>query len=65
MGSKTGHYFWTTERKKMLVIKLQHGNSLAVQWLGLGASTARMPGSILVGELRSHMFCGATKKKIF
>ena len=28
------------------------GNSLAVQWLGLCASTPRGPGSILVGELR-------------
>ena len=44
------------------------GNSLAVQWLGLCASTPRGPGSILVGELRfpnlsSPFGCMAWPKK--
>ena len=37
----------------------KNGHSLAVQWLGLGAFTARA----LVGELRSHKLRGAAKKK--
>ena len=35
------------------------GNPLAVQWLGLGALTARTLG----GELRSHKPCRLIKKK--
>lgn len=31
------------------------GASLVVQWLGLGASTARRVGSSLVAELGSHI----------
>ena len=38
------------ERKK----KMKKGNSLAVQWLGLGASTAGAQVRSLVGELRSR-----------
>ena len=44
-------------------IKMCHRTSLAVQWLGLRASTAGGEGSILVGELRSRMLHGAAKKK--
>ena len=39
------------------------GNSLAVQWLGLGTSTAVAQVQSQVGELRSHKLCGAAKKK--
>ena len=40
------------------------GNSLAVQWLGLCTLTAKGPGSIPGGELRSHKPRGvATKQK--
>ena len=38
------------------------GNSLAVQWLGLHASTARGMGSSLVGELRSRKLRSKAKK---
>ena len=37
--------------------------SLVVQWLRLRASNTEVMGSILVGELRSHMPCGMAKKK--
>ena len=40
------------------------GNSLAVQWLGLGAFTAVTGIQSLVGELRYCEPCGAAKKKI-
>ena len=36
---------------------------MAVQWLGLCALTAKVEGSILVGELRSCKPCGVVKKK--
>ena len=39
------------------------GNSLAVQWLGLGALTARAGVQSLVGELRSCTQRGTTEKK--
>ena len=45
---------------------LRRGTSLAVQWLRLGAFTAKGPGprfSPLVGELRSYKPCGVAKKK--
>ena len=38
-------------------------DSLAVQWLGLLALTARTWVQSLVGELRSHKMRGAAKKK--
>ena len=37
------------------------GNSLAVQWLGLGAVTAVAQVRSLVRELRSHKMCGVAK----
>ena len=40
------------------------GNSLAVQWLGLGAFSAEARVQSPVGELRSHkQHCAAKKKK--
>ena len=39
------------------------GNSLAVQWLGLGAFTARAQVQSLVEELRSHKPPGQERKK--
>ena len=38
------------------------GNSLVVQWLGLGAPTARARVRSLVGELRSYKPHGEAKK---
>ena len=49
--------------KKIFKKNAKTGNSLVVQWLGLHAFTAEGPGSILVGELRSHKLHGAAKKK--
>ena len=40
------------------------GNSLAVQWLGLGAFTARARVQSLVRKRRSHKPRGVAKKKI-
>ena len=40
------------------------GNSLEVQWLGLGALTAVAQVQSLVGELRSCKPHGVAKKKI-
>ena len=37
------------------------GTSLAVQWLRLCTSTARVVGLILIRKLRSHMLCGPSK----
>ena len=34
-----------------------------VQWVGLGAFTARTWDQSLVGELRSHKPCGMAKKR--
>ena len=42
---------------------MQPGNSLAVQWLGLGAFTEVARVQCLVGELRSHKPHGVAKKK--
>ena len=39
------------------------GNSLAVQWLGLGAVTAGPGVQSLVRELRSRKPCSSAKKK--
>ena len=39
------------------------GNSLVVQWLGLGALFAEDLDSVSVGELRSYKLCGMEKKK--
>ena len=41
------------------------GNSLAVQWLGLGTFTAMARIQSLFGELRSHKLPSAAKKKKF
>ena len=38
------------------------GNSLAVQWLGLGTFTAGAQVQSLVRELRSCKLCGVAKK---
>ena len=38
------------------------GDSLAVQWLGLGAFTAEAQVLSLVGKLSSHKPCSALKK---
>ena len=47
-------------------IKIQVGNFLVVQWLGLCASTVGgmglIPDQLLVGELRSCMLGGLAKK---
>ena len=40
------------------------GTSLGVQWLRFRALIARSAGSILVGELRSHMLHNAAHKKL-
>ena len=45
-------------------VKRTAGNSLAVQWLGLGAFTAVARVQSLAGELRSCKPCGMTKKYI-
>ena len=39
------------------------GNSLVVQWLGLGTATAMAQVQSLVRELRSYKSCGVAKKK--
>ena len=39
------------------------GNSLLAQWLGVRAFIAKGPGSIPVGELRTHKPCSTAKKK--
>ena len=39
------------------------GNSLAVQWLGLGAFIAGAQVQSLVGELRSHKLRGVEREK--
>ena len=39
------------------------GNSLVVQWLGLGTFTAGARVQSLVGKLRSHKLCSTAKKK--
>ena len=44
--------------------RLNLGNSLAVQWLGLCAYTARALVRSLVTELRSHKLCSAAKNKV-
>ena len=44
-------------------MKIWRGNSLAVQWLGLGAFTGRAQVGSLVRELRSRMPCSAAKLK--
>ena len=44
-------------------MKILLGNFLEVQWLGLGAFTARAGVQSLVWELRSHKPHGAAKKK--
>lgn len=41
------------------------GTSLAIQWLGLWASTVGVAGSILVRVIRSHMPCGLARKIVF
>ena len=38
-------------------------NSLAVQWLGLSASTAKAAVQAMVRELRSHQLCSVAKNK--
>ena len=42
---------------------VRKGNSLAVQWLELGAFTAAARVQYLVGELRSHKPRSVAKKK--
>ena len=48
---------WTTKTKQK-----QNGNSLAVQWLGLGTFTAMAQVQSLVRELRSCKLCIVAKK---
>ena len=43
--------------------KPQHGNSLVVQWLELGAFTARAWVQFLTEESRPCKLCGTTKTK--
>ena len=43
--------------------KMSEGNFLVVQWLGLYTSTVGAQVGSLVRELKSHMPCGAAKKK--
>ena len=50
---------------KYKVIKDNNGNSLVVQWLGLGTFTAVGRVQSLVGELRSCKPCSVAKNKIF
>ena len=56
---------WYSHYEKHVVPqKLKHkGNSLAVQWLGLGAFTAGAQVQSLVRELRSHRPHIQSKKK--
>ena len=42
---------------------LDSGTSLVVQWLGFHTPSTEGLGSILVGELKSHMPPGVAKKK--
>ena len=42
---------------------MKRGNSLAVQWLGLGTFTARAQVRSLFRELRSRKPSGAAKEK--
>ena len=44
-------------------LKLHVGNSLTVQWLGLGTFTAMTWVQFLAGKLRSHKLHGQKKKK--
>ena len=44
-----------------LIIK--RGNSLVVQWLGLGDFTAGTQVQSLAGELKSYKLCDVSKKK--
>ena len=57
---------WYSHYEKHVVPqKLKHkGNSLAVQWLGLGAFTAVAQVQSLVGELRSCKPHGVAKKTL-
>ena len=50
-------------KEVILKIKLISGNSLAVQWLGLHAFTARAQVRSLVGELRPHKPRDMAKKQ--
>ena len=47
---------------KIHLINWEKGDFLAVQWLRLHAFTAGALVQPLVGELRSHMPCGAARK---
>ena len=52
---------WKKKKKK----KNSVGNSLAVQWLGLGVFTAVGPGLISVRELRSQKLLFMGQKESF
>ena len=57
---------WLIQNHNHLVTKVnlnlsRLGKSLAVQWLGLGAFTARALIRSLVGEVRSHKLHGTAK----
>ena len=55
------HYKWP-EYQGSYCLYLKTGNSLLVQWLGLGAFNAMVRLQSLVGELRSCKPCGVAPK---
>ena len=62
-GSNPCPLHWQADSHLYFLKTIVQGNSLAVQGLGLHALTAKGMVQSLVGELRSHMPCGAAKKK--
>ena len=62
---RTSEHLYGTEdfHSHFLSLKITIGNSLAVQWLGLGTFTAVARVQSLVGELRSHKPCHGPKNK--
>ena len=50
-------------RKQLLILKDNSGTSLAVQWLRLFASTARVVGLIPGQRTKTHMPHGVVKEK--
>ena len=62
-GSLQESMYFIIEFLKTSCIIENIGNSLAVQWLGLGAFTAGAQVQSLAGELRSQKLHGVAKKR--
>ena len=63
-GSHNQHFVLFLYFLVFKIMNCTRGTSLALQWLRLCASNVGSMGSILVGELRSHMPCGQKFLKI-